>query len=155
MAFRVGIPLSERFPRPAFILRPLWFRFRLKWRFRRFSIDFDKVATAIVTIVPQVNVTPNEVMISGNETLQFALDIKGVTDTDVVWAVNGIPGGNSSIGTISDSGFFRAPSYVRFFQTSIITATIDGNFTGRAIVKLSPQIELFILDRNGNVLRAE
>jgi hypothetical protein len=43
----------------------------------------------------------------GTEAFGFGLD--GTTNTNVVWSVNDIPGGNSVVGTISSTGVYHAP----------------------------------------------
>jgi serine protease len=40
----------------------------------------------------------------------FAASVANATDTSVTWAVNGVAGGNSTVGTISSDGEYTAPS---------------------------------------------
>jgi hypothetical protein len=43
------------------------------------------------------------------ETVPLSASVSGATDTAVTWTVAGIPGGNTTVGTISPSGVFTAP----------------------------------------------
>lgn len=70
--------------------------------------------TATVTVVnppPPVSVTisPATATIRVNRTRTFTATVQNATDTSVKWAVNGIIGGNSTFGTISSLGTYKAP----------------------------------------------
>ena len=45
-----------------------------------------------------------------SQTLQFNADVVNTTDTAVTWYVDNIQGGNSTVGTISTGGLYRAPT---------------------------------------------
>jgi hypothetical protein len=59
-----------------------------------------------------ISVTPSAVSIGLGNTQQFSVALSGATDTSVTWQVNGTPGGNSSVGTISVKGVYTAPTAV-------------------------------------------
>jgi len=44
------------------------------------------------------------------QTFQYSATVTGANNTAVLWSVNGIPGGNATVGTISSSGLYTAPS---------------------------------------------
>ena len=46
------------------------------------------------------------------QTRQFTATVQNTTNTAVIWKVNGIAGGNSTVGTISTSGVYKAPNSV-------------------------------------------
>jgi hypothetical protein len=58
----------------------------------------------------------------------------------VAWQVNGIPGGNATVGTISASGMYVSPAAMPSPASVSITATStsDSSETGNATVNLSP-----------------
>ncbi len=62
--------------------------------------------TAVVTVTPATNNVP----ITG--TRQLAVTVTGVANTAVTWSVNGIAGGNSTVGTISATGLYTAPAAI-------------------------------------------
>jgi len=44
--------------------------------------------------------------------MQFTAAITGASDTALVWTAGGVPGGNTTVGTISNSGLYTAPAGV-------------------------------------------
>ncbi|MFY9609630.1 MAG: IPT/TIG domain-containing protein [Blastocatellia bacterium] len=65
------------------------------------------VAFAIVT---RVRVFPSTAILLPGESVALTGVVGGGGDQSVVWAVNGINGGNDTVGTISPAGFYTAPS---------------------------------------------
>ncbi len=57
-----------------------------------------------------VSVSPNSTTAIVLEKLQFRATVSGTSNTSVTWAVNGIPGGDSSVGTIDATGMYTAPA---------------------------------------------
>jgi YD repeat-containing protein len=64
--------------------------------FTVFSVTMPSTSTAILI---------------GN-TLQFTAVISGCADPSLVWSVNGIVGGNATVGTISSTGLYTAPASI-------------------------------------------
>jgi hypothetical protein len=58
----------------------------------------------------QVSVTPFSISIAAGTTQQFTASVTGSSNTAVTWSVDGIAGGNSTVGTISTSGLYTAPT---------------------------------------------
>ena len=57
-----------------------------------------------------VTVSPVVASLTFSQTAQFQASINGSASSNVAWAVNGIAGGNSTVGTISSAGLYTAPS---------------------------------------------
>lgn len=55
-------------------------------------------------------VAPVSTVIAAGTTLQFSAIVAGSGNTTVLWFVNNIPGGNSTVGTISPQGLYTAPN---------------------------------------------
>jgi hypothetical protein len=80
----------------------------------------------------------------------FAATVLNTTNTTVSWAVNSIPGGNSTVGTISTSGSYTAPLNLPQPAAVTVTATSQADTTASAsaavtitsglAVNISPQI---------------
>ncbi len=78
------------------------------------------VGSASVTVTnpppppPPVSVTisPTSTSVRVGRTRQFTATVTNTSNTAVTWKVNGITGGNSTVGTISTGGLYRAPSAV-------------------------------------------
>jgi hypothetical protein len=78
-----------------------------------------------------VSISPVQASLTSGQTEQFAASISGVASSNVTWAVDGITGGNSSVGTISSGGFYTAPSAA---GSHVVTATSTANTTQSASV---------------------
>jgi hypothetical protein len=65
-----------------------------------------------VPLVGQIAVTvkPRVASITFTQAQQFAAAVSGTTNTAVTWSVDGIVGGNSTVGTISSTGRYKPPS---------------------------------------------
>ena len=55
-------------------------------------------------------VTPVSTVIAAGTQLQLRAVVAGSDNTTVLWFVNNIPGGNSTVGTISPQGLYTAPN---------------------------------------------
>lgn len=67
---------------------------------------------ASVTVVVVVSVLPPQASVPPLGTQSFSASVQGSSNQAVSWAVNGIGGGNSTVGTISTSGLYQAPESV-------------------------------------------
>ncbi|HEV3468501.1 MAG TPA: RHS repeat domain-containing protein [Pyrinomonadaceae bacterium] len=69
------------------------------------------VTTASPFTIRGVRVTPSSARITFRETVQFTAEVIVAGDGQgVTWSVNGIAGGNSSLGTITAAGLYTAPA---------------------------------------------
>ncbi|MGO4761284.1 hypothetical protein AB4120_01985 [Cupriavidus sp. 2KB_3] len=66
--------------------------------------------------LPQIDLTPGTASLvffdadkAGGKTIQFALATRNLGTTPLEWLVDGVPGGNPAVGTISASGLYRSP----------------------------------------------
>ena len=89
--------------------------------------DSTKSASAAVTVgtASSVTISPKQAVVTPEETKQFT------ANTTVNWSVDGIAGGNSTVGTISSSGLYTPPSTAGGHQ---ITATMASDSTKSASV---------------------
>ncbi|MGE0057719.1 MAG: hypothetical protein AB7P33_09650 [Dehalococcoidia bacterium] len=77
-----------------------------------------------VTAAPAVKVTvsPTSATVQRNRTKQFSATVTNTTNKAVTWKVNGVTGGNGTVGTISSTGVYRAPASVPSPATVTVTA---------------------------------
>src|SRR5262249_32915464 len=104
--------------------------------------DGDFSNTVFVNVVaPTVTITisPTSANVRIRQNRQFTATVQGTANTSVTWKVNGIVGGNSSAGTISAAGFYRAPNSVPSPSTVTVSATsaADPTKTASALVTVS------------------
>src|SRR6266851_4721694 len=77
--------------------------------------DSTKSAFATVTVTgppTSVSVSPTAASVANFGTQQFTASVTGASSTAVTWQVNGIAGGSQTMGFISTSGLYAAPSGV-------------------------------------------
>ena len=92
------------------------------------------VAAASVSIA----ISPTSASVRVNRALQFTANVQNSANKSVIWTVNGVTGGNATVGTISSSGVYRAPAVVP--QPAIVsvsaTAAADHTKTASASVTI-------------------
>jgi hypothetical protein len=90
-------------------------------------------ASAQVTVTAStsvsVSVAPSTATVLTSATIQFTATVQGSSNTAVTWSVDTVGGGNSTVGTISASGLYTAPSQA---GTHTITATSQADTTKSA-----------------------
>jgi hypothetical protein len=107
------------------------------------SPDGEVSNTAYVDVAapPPVTITisPTSATVRVRHTRQFTATVQNTPNTSVIWKVNGIAGGNATIGTISASGLYRAPNSVPSpaVVTVSATAAADQSRTANASVTIS------------------
>jgi len=74
---------------------------------------------------------------AGGGTQSFAATLASTSDTSVVWQVNGIDGGNASVGTISSSGVYTPPASLPASGTVTVTAVSAADNSATASAKLT------------------
>jgi MBG domain (YGX type) len=78
----------------------------------------NSISTPIV-----VTVSPVSASVQTGATQQFTDTVTGTSNSSVNWNVNGAAGGNTTVGIISSSGRYTAPSSVPSPSTVTVTAT--------------------------------
>ncbi|HEV2395746.1 MAG TPA: Ig-like domain-containing protein [Candidatus Sulfotelmatobacter sp.] len=71
--------------------------------------DNTKSASAAVTVQGNVGITPASATVIAGATEQFQATVNGQGNSSVTWSVDGVGGGNATVGTISNSGLYTAP----------------------------------------------
>jgi hypothetical protein len=100
----------------------------------------------------KINPSASEVLAGGNQ--QFSVQISGAAPylldpgtnpgtnqytppaPTVTWTVNGIPGGNSALGTIDKQGLYSAPVTLPSSGSVKVTALVNASFSATATVTL-------------------
>jgi uncharacterized protein (DUF1800 family) len=97
--------------------------------------------TPIPTPTPAitVSVSPQTVNVLLNATQQFQATVSNTANKSVNWSVNGIAGGNSSVGTIDSTGLYTAPALQPFMGVVNVTATSAADATKKATADIDLQ----------------
>jgi hypothetical protein len=90
-------------------------------------------APAPVTIA----ISPTSATVRVKQQRQFTATVQNTSDTAVTWKVNGIVGGNSTVGTISTSGVYRAPNPVPNPAVVSVSATSVADPTKSATASVT------------------
>jgi len=88
----------------------------------------------------RVSVSPISAVLSAGATQQFTAAVSGASNPSVTWSVNGMTGGDSTVGTISSSGLYTAPVSISSTQLFFVAAVnaADPTVAGTATVAVSP-----------------
>ena len=76
-----------------------------------------------------VSVSPPSADVATNTTQRFRATVTGTSNTAVNWSVAGVTGGNATVGTISSTGLYMAPSSVPSPATVPVTAAAQADPT--------------------------
>ncbi len=92
--------------------------------------DTTKSASATVTIQGGVTVTPGSANVEAGATQQFSATVQGQSNNSVNWSVDGVAGGNTTVGTINSSGLYTSPSQAgshTILATSVANSSESGS----------------------------
>jgi YD repeat-containing protein len=99
------------------------------------------VNSATPFVVKGVLVTPQSVTLPALDSTKFGLTVSGTQTGEVVWTVNGVDGGNSSVGIVTAQGLYTAPNLVGSNTVRYIvraTSVDDSSLFGEASAYVIP-----------------
>ncbi|MBZ5509763.1 MAG: hypothetical protein LAN70_01195 [Acidobacteriia bacterium] len=82
-------------------------------------------STSTSTVV--LSISPTSASVTTGLTQQFTVTVTNTTNTALSWSVNGIVGGNSTVGFISSTGLYTAPNSVPTPNPVTVTATSQAD----------------------------
>jgi len=90
------------------------------------------------TLPVSVTISPTSAEVRINRSRTFTATVQNMTNQNVTWKVNGITGGNSTLGTISTQGTYNAPKSVPAGGTVQVSAVsvADSTKSASAIVTI-------------------
>jgi Bacterial Ig-like domain (group 2) len=102
-----------------------------------------------LTVGPAVSVSlsPGSASVAVGQTQQFVASVTNTTNMAVTWSVDGIVGGNTTVGTLSSSGLYQAPGVSGVHQ---ITATSQQDPTKSAQASVTVAYQGMLTYRNDN-----
>ena len=120
------------------------------------AADTSITASASVTVTPLVSVTvsPHNAGVETSHTQQFSATVVNTNNTSVTWQVNGVTGGNSTVGTINANGLYTAPGTVPAQPTVTVTAisVADPTKSDSASVTITVTPVLTVNPQQANVV---
>jgi len=103
--------------------------------------DATKSGTATVRVI-EVTISPSDVHMYLGDSQQFTASVTGAVDNIIHWEVNGIVGGNSSVGTISPTGLYAAPAQYPNLAIQVDASSTDQSIAAVASINLSGKIQI-------------
>ena len=95
------------------------------------------LASVVAHAATTVTISPGYTNLGVKAKLQYTATVTGLANTTVKWEINGIVGGNSTLGTISTTGLYTAPAAIPTASILIEAAAAD-NTVGDVYVNLEP-----------------
>lgn len=92
-----------------------------------------------VTGTVSVTLTPNNKTVAVGSTLALTAKVSNTSDQMVTWQVDGVTGGNATVGTISASGVYTAPAMLPPSTAILITAISQEQSSAQASVMVNLQ----------------
>lgn len=111
------------------------------------AVDPAISGQANVTITLSMSVSPAAAFVQTLATKAFSATVQGSSNQAVTWQVNGVTGGNITVGTISSSGLFQAPESVPS-NTSGQTTTVTVSAISQANPSLSASAVVTVTSPN-------
>lgn len=102
------------------------------------------------TLPAVVAVTPKSASVTPNQTVQYSATISGVPSNNVTWSVDGVVGGNSTVGTIAASGLYTPPPTA---GRHMVTAANNANLAQTATAPVVVSTYLGTLTHHNDTLR--
>ena len=73
------------------------------------TVSNSASVTVTAPAVVGITVSPSSDSVRVKRSRQFRATVTGTANTSVVWKVNGVVGGNNTVGHVSQSGSYTAP----------------------------------------------
>jgi hypothetical protein len=99
-------------------------------------------ATLVLGIGPQliissVSVSPKRAaVVASTQTAQFSATVSGDPMNGVTWSVDGVAGGNTTVGMISQAGLYTPPAAAGT-RTIVATSTVDTTKSASATIAVT------------------
>ena len=90
------------------------------------------VATMGTRMPVSVTISPLSATVGAGGMQQFTAVVQNTSNTAMTWQVNGVTGGNATVGTIFSSGLYTAPAAVQSTTTVTVTAVSQADPTKSA-----------------------
>jgi hypothetical protein len=95
------------------------------------------VSSEMSSPAPGITITPTAAtLIASVGYQQFRAPVVGESDTDVTWSVDGVAGGNSTVGMVDATGLYASPSTAGS-HTITATSVADSSLTASAAITVS------------------
>jgi len=94
-----------------------------------FIADTDNFRIRRLTSTVVLSVVPSSSTLAPSGTQQFLANVTGASNTNVTWQVDGVTGGNPTVGTISALGLYQAPAAAPSSGITVTAISDSNGFT--------------------------
>jgi len=101
------------------------------------TVSNPMTVTVTAPAAVSVNISPATATVVLKQTRQFTATVTGTSNTSVVWKVNGVTGGNTTVGRVSSNGLYTAPRRVPAPATVAVSATSVADATKSASAQVT------------------
>jgi hypothetical protein len=92
-----------------------------------------------------VTISPTSSQLSTGQSQQFTASVSGTRYKSMLWTVNGIAGGNTTVGTVSSSGVYTAPTTVSNISVQVTAASVyQPSVSASATVSVSSGVPIAV-----------
>ena len=106
--------------------------------------DSSKFAGVPIQITILITVSPTASSVLLGNTQQFTPTLIGSSNSSVTWSVNGVAGGNSTFGMITNTGLYTAPADLPAATTVTVSATSQADSTKSASASVNVTSDIAI-----------
>ncbi len=121
------------------------------------SVTGNTVSVAVTVPTIAIAVSPASAGVALGASRSFAATVSGTANTAVLWSVNGVAGGNATLGTVSSSGTYTAPAAMPASPSVTLVAAAAANpaVTASAAVTLTlPPVTVAVSPASASVTLA-
>ncbi len=86
----------------------------------------------------KITISPSYTTVGVNGTVPYTATVTGLTNTTVTWSVNNVKGGNSTIGTITTAGLYKAPAVIPAGEVTVTALGSDNKTSATVYVVIEP-----------------
>jgi len=98
-----------------------------------------------------VAVSPSTATIMVGSTQQFTATINGTSDKSVIWDVDGAKGGNSAVGSISNTGLYTAPGATGTHKIGVTSGADSTKSASATVTVVAPQVAVSVSPASASV----
>lgn len=96
--------------------------------------DSASAGVTVTAPVSGLSISPATLALTPGTTQQFTATLQGQSNPTVTWSVDGVNGGNSTVGTISAKGLYTAPSQIGSHSITASVASPSANASAAVTV---------------------
>src|SRR5579863_5902019 len=111
---------------------------KMKLRILGLSLGVAALFAPVELKASSIVISPGYTTVGVNGTVQYTATVTGLTSTAVTWSVNSVNGGNSTYGTITTGGLYKAPAAIPANGITVTALGSDKKTSATVYVAVEP-----------------